>query len=151
MIFILLLVLALCVAMIANHKGFNTVGWFFYGFFLFIIAIIHVLVARPKAEKIAYRQGNIKCLYCAEYIKKEAKTCKHCHKEIFGADKNILPQPKPIYQATLDEKEIFQTNNKRIDEEKKRKRTKKVLILVPTIIASFFLLCFVTGIIVSVK
>ena len=44
----------ICVAIIANKKGYETTGWFLYGFFLSIIALVHILASDKKERQKKY-------------------------------------------------------------------------------------------------
>ncbi|MBD2797742.1 zinc ribbon domain-containing protein [Xenorhabdus sp. 18] len=78
--------LGLIPAGIAASKGRSFGAWWFYGFLIFIVALIHSLVLESKqhiTEKKKINAGEIKkCPFCAETIKTEAIVCKHCNKEI---------------------------------------------------------------------
>jgi hypothetical protein len=55
--FVVACVMGFVVACVASDKGFWVVGWFVYGVLLWPIAVVHVLVAKPKG-KAALRSGN---------------------------------------------------------------------------------------------
>ncbi|WP_207205560.1 zinc ribbon domain-containing protein [Serratia sp. 1D1416] len=82
--------LGLITAFIAQSKGRSFAGWWVYGFLLFIVAIIHVLII-PSERKYSttspLSSGESRdCPYCAEPIKRQASKCKHC-----GSDVEPLP------------------------------------------------------------
>ncbi len=83
--FLLMLAFGIIVALIANSKGRNPIGWFIYGALLFLIAIVHVLVIprSTKAEAARARaSGRVPCPHCAEMVLPAAKVCPHCRRDV---------------------------------------------------------------------
>ena len=73
-VFILVwVVLGLIGGYIYSRKGRSAVVGFLGGFILGPIGLILALLTRSNLKK---------CPYCAEYIKPEAKVCKHCGREV---------------------------------------------------------------------
>ena len=65
---------ALIGAAAAQKKGFSMAGGVLVGALLGPLAILMFAASSGATTK--------KCPYCAEFIKKEAAVCKHCHKEL---------------------------------------------------------------------
>jgi hypothetical protein len=74
--------LALIPANIAYRKGRNFWKWFAYGFFLWIIAIIHSIAIKDN-DAIKIAKGWHKCPYCGEYSRPEATVCHCCGRDLF--------------------------------------------------------------------
>ena len=72
----LLTVLGVIVGAIAQAYGRSFVDWFSYGFLVFPVALIHVLIAGRSTAMLT------KCPHCAELVKSEAKVCRYCHREL---------------------------------------------------------------------
>lgn len=88
-ILVLVIIIALIPATIASLKGRSFIGWWIYGFLLFIVALPHALIIKPDQSAIDERRlsaGDLrKCPHCAELVKSEAKVCRYCQREIVGA------------------------------------------------------------------
>ena len=81
--------LAFIPAAIAEGKGRDKGPWWVYGFLLFPIATIHALVLAPSGRALEQRQtqhaiaaGNLRCQHCAEWIKREARVCRYCGRDV---------------------------------------------------------------------
>ena len=79
-------------AAIAHNKGHSFVEWWFLGAAIFIVALPMAILLKPNTralEQEAISTGGRKCPYCAEIIKREAKVCRFCGRE-------VQPLPDPI-------------------------------------------------------
>lgn len=85
MIFLIVILLGLIPAFIASSKGRSFALWWIYGALLFIIALPHALLAKSQTAVVDSREknsGNVKCPSCAEWIRPDAKVCKHCGRDV---------------------------------------------------------------------
>lgn len=75
-------VLAVIPAGIASRKGRDFGPWWFYGWMLFIVALIHSLLLREdvksKDAKLVRTGDYVKCPSCAEMVRSEATKCRYC-------------------------------------------------------------------------
>jgi len=76
------LVMAVVVAIVAGSKGRNPFAWGLYGFLVWPIALVHILVtpSGPGAHDPAARRTA--CPHCAEEILEDALVCKHCGRDV---------------------------------------------------------------------
>src|SRR5579859_7255312 len=73
--------LAVIPAGIAESKGYSRLAWYWYGFFLFGIALIHAAILTPTPEAVDKRladDGYLVCPDCAELSRPEATVCRYC-------------------------------------------------------------------------
>jgi hypothetical protein len=80
--------MAFVVAIIARSKGHHPALWLLYGLLIWPIALVHILVIERDDDRLArwgYADPVMKCPHCAEMIKREAKVCKHCGRDVAPA------------------------------------------------------------------
>lgn len=79
-------IMAGVVAMVAVSKGRTGWKWFLYGFAIWPIALVHILVTHRSTvvvEARAIQAGQaVKCPHCAELIKPEALVCRFCSRDV---------------------------------------------------------------------
>lgn len=91
------LMMAGVVAIIANSKGFDASGWFFYGVLIWPIALAHVIVKPAinreaigtKGDATSSDQPTRTCPECAETIKAAAMVCRFCGNRAFPAEPEL--------------------------------------------------------------
>ncbi|WP_420386241.1 zinc ribbon domain-containing protein [Roseivirga sp.] len=65
-------------SLITRSRGRSEIGGFFLGALLGPLGIIVALVVPKDPSKLGYTE----CPYCAEYIKPNARVCKHCGRDL---------------------------------------------------------------------
>lgn len=91
------LLMAAVVAIVANSKGRNAFLWFLYGFLIWPIALVHIIVSKAapprltvaeaaaaeEARRIAEEEARrYPCPNCAERIKPAARVWPRCQRDL---------------------------------------------------------------------
>lgn len=93
--FLAALVLGVLPAAIANSKGRSFGGWYVFGVFLFLPALIAAFVidARPAAPAGASTMAGPmrRCPHCDEEVRPLAVVCKHCGRDMPAKGRQLAP------------------------------------------------------------
>jgi predicted RNA-binding Zn-ribbon protein involved in translation (DUF1610 family) len=73
-----LVVGALIGALAAQRRGFSVIGGLLGGAILGFLSPLMFFVDGIVSSS----EKQVKCAHCAEWIKREAKVCKHCHRDV---------------------------------------------------------------------
>jgi hypothetical protein len=69
--------MATAVSVAAKMKGYGWFEWFLYGLMIWPVALVHILVKKPREEL-----ERLPCPRCAEPIQPKAALCPHCRSEL---------------------------------------------------------------------
>lgn len=80
------LVLGLIPASIAQNRGRSFLGWYIFGFLLWIVALpCALMIPNDQAAKDRHQLeggGARRCPHCAEIIRAEALVCRYCGRDL---------------------------------------------------------------------
>ena len=68
-----------------RNKGGRPGGGFFVGGLLGALGVFILVLARPRqteVDSVARSQGLVSCPHCVEPIKREARVCRHCQRDV---------------------------------------------------------------------
>lgn len=97
--------LGLVPARIVAAKGHsNILGWWLFGFLLFIVALPLALTAEDRtSEDFLLREGRRRsCPHCFEAIRLEAQACRHCGRDVPEDRVETGPTPEELERQYED-------------------------------------------------
>jgi hypothetical protein len=71
-----------------KNKGGSPGGGFFVGGLLGVLGVFILVLAKPRQteiDRVARSRGLIPCPNCAELIKREARVCRYCRRDVAPA------------------------------------------------------------------
>ena len=71
-----------------KNKGGSPGGGFFVGGLLGVLGVFILVLAKPRQteiDRVARSRGLVPCPHCAEPIKREARVCRYCRRDVAPA------------------------------------------------------------------
>ena len=71
-----------------KNKGGSPGGGFFVGGLLGVLGVFILVLAKPRQteiDRVARSRGLVPCPNCAEPIKREARVCRYCRRDVAPA------------------------------------------------------------------
>ncbi len=99
-VLLFVLIGAVIVAMIADYKGRNAMGWFLFGLVLWPIALVAILLEDNRSPD----NSQWPCPHCAELVLAKANVCPHCQTELVDVPM-VSDVPRLELLADLDRKQ----------------------------------------------
>lgn len=98
MIYILWIALSIAAGILAHNKGRSGMGFFMLSLVLSpLVGLISAAIARPNAARMEVAElasGESKrCPHCAEIIKRAAKICRFCNRDVAATAAEELAAP----------------------------------------------------------
>jgi hypothetical protein len=82
------IICALVGVLIWERKGGDSFGAFLLGVFLGVLGLLILAVSQPRQkeiDRVARRRGLVRCPWCAELIRPEARVCRYCGHDLDAA------------------------------------------------------------------
>ncbi len=98
MVFVFWVVFSVIVGIVASSRGRSGFGWFLLACVISpLLAVIAVALLPSKFATLGIPtpETHVKCPDCAEFVRKEAKVCKHCRAKL---EPTPMLEPKPYYE-----------------------------------------------------
>lgn len=96
-LFLLWIILAIVIGVIAGARGRSGFGWFLISVLLSPLIGLILVALLPSLKDRPTPATHVKCPDCAELVRNEARVCKHC-----GCRLVSQVDAKPAASATLE-------------------------------------------------
>jgi hypothetical protein len=88
-VFLIAAIIATIPAYIAWRKGHSFLGFYVFGFVLWIVALlvaVFIKADESELERRRLKRGEHRCPHCREFVRIDASVCPHCRRDIAEAD-----------------------------------------------------------------